>query len=360
MPPTTFPTSQIAIDSPVALRHGTLPGIRIAYETWGDPGGRPVLVIHALSGSSHCFAAPGNSAPGWWEGLLGEGSPFSASPHYMICSNLIGGCYGTTGPRDIDPRTGSCYGPDFPQVTIADMIDVQRRLVRALGIDRPLTLIGGSMGGMIAYQWAAAYPEEIENAIAIAAPVRSYPQAIALRSVQREAIVGDPDWDEGRYDLHCGPTRGLALARKIGMITYRSDAEFTARFGRTARDSRPHFREGYFEVQSYLAHQGRKFVERFDANTYLYFSRAMDLYDLGTEFGSIEEAARRTRGRVLSLGVDSDILCPIYQVEEMHRALSAAGRDSSFGVIRSLHGHDAFLIELDQILEHARRFLGAR
>jgi len=349
-------------DGPLALeRGGVLPSFRVAYETWGEPGtkdGRVVIVLHALSGSSHALAGELNPQPGWWEGLAGEGLPIDPSRDFILCSNLIGGCYGTTGPSSLDPRTGRPYAASFPQVTTGDMIGVHRALLQALGVRRPLTLIGGSLGGMLALQWAVQHPGDVENAIAIVSPGRSSPQAIALRSVQREAILADPGWNGGDCYNGSFPERGLALARKIGMITYRSADEFETRFHRQERDQRPHFLDGRFEVQSYLDHQGKKFVDRFDPNTYLYFSRAMDLYDL-SRGGSFAGAFSAVEGRVLLLAVDSDILVRSSEVLEVHEALLEAGKRSRFELIHSIHGHDSFLIEMQQIREHLQRFLGS-
>ena len=339
---------------------GTLPSLRIAFETWGkldSRGENAVVVLHALSGSSHAFSSDWSSQGGWWEGLIGDGSPLDPRKHFIICANLLGGCYGTTGPSSMDPGTGAPYAATFPQMTTGDMIEAQRLLLQSLGVQRGLTLIGGSLGGMLALQWAIRHPAEVRNSIALVAPGRSGPQAIALRSVQREAILSDPDWNSG--DCYTGrfPVRGLALARKIGLITYRSADEFEERFKRDQRDPRPHFLEGLFEVQSYLNHQGRKFCERFDPNSYLYFSRAMDLYDLSKDQASLQDAFAPLEARVLLLAVDSDFLVRPAEVLEAHEALLNAGKRSRFELLRSVHGHDAFLIELPQIRGHLSRFL---
>jgi homoserine O-acetyltransferase len=337
---------------PFRLEHGgELPGLRLAYETWGAhaKGDNAVVVLHALSGSSHAFQSSQNPLPGWWEGLLAAGSPFRLERHHLICSNLLGGCYGSTGPSSHCPATGRPYGAAFPPVTTGDMIEAHRLLLQGLGVRGRVTLIGGSLGGMLALEWAVRYPDEVRAAISIVAPGRSAPQAIALRAVQREAVLNDPDWNGGDCYNGAFPTRGLSLARKIGMITYRSADEFDARFHRDERDPRPHFLEGSFEVQSYLDHQGKKFSERFDPNTYLYFSRAMDLYDLSKGHASLEEAVAGVQAKVLLLAVDSDILVRSKEVEDLHHALCAAGKRSRYALIHSIHGHDSFLIEMDQI-----------
>jgi homoserine O-acetyltransferase len=315
-----------------------------------------VLLLHALSGSSHALSSPINSQPGWWEGLLENGSPIQPRTHFIICANLLGGCYGSTGPSSIDPRSGTRYGTRFPQITTGDMIETQRALVRALGVDRPLTLMGGSLGGMLVLEWAVKHPEEVKEAIAMVAPGKSYSQAIALRSVQREAILADPLWNGGNYYQGPFPEAGISLARKLGMITYRSSKEFELRFARDEHDARLHFLEGRFEVQSYLEHQGKKFAERFDPNTYLYFSRAMDLYDLGKGYRSFEDAVGRIKARTLLMAVSSDFLVPVEQVNEVQEALQKAGGDTRLAVLDSVHGHDSFLIETDMVREELKRF----
>ena len=215
--------------------------MQLAYETLGTlaPDRRNAVVIFpALSGSSHAFASDTSPEPGWWDGLLGPGSPLDPRRHFFICSNLLGGCYGSTGPSSLDPRTSARYGARFPQVTTGDMIEAERALLRGLGIDRPVTAIGGSLGGMLALEWAVKYPAEIDRAIALVSPGKSHAQTIAIRAVQREAILNDPDWNGGDYYDGPFPERGIALARKIGMITYRSAEEFEVRYGRRVRDAR--------------------------------------------------------------------------------------------------------------------------
>jgi len=317
------------------------------------------VVLHALSGSSHALSSAEHPQPGWWEALFAGGTPLDPERWFIVCANLLGGCYGSMGPGSPDPRTGRRYGPGFPPIAIEDMVDSFRKLLLYLGVERNLTLIGGSMGGMLALDWAARYPDEVRQAIVLCSPGKSYAQTIAFRSVQREAILADPDWQGGWYDERRHPARGLALARKIGIITYRSDSEFRQRFERQVEDPRPHFLEGKFKVQSYLDYNGEKFVRRFDANTYLYYSRAMDLYDLGEGCASFVEGVRRIRARTLFFAFDTDFLCPRYQVEELHQALSGAGRDSRFALIETIHGHDSFLIEIEAIQRELAAFLKA-
>jgi homoserine O-acetyltransferase len=363
MPGYDVPSHHFVHEGPFALEGGeVLPGFRLAYETWGSLNAardNAAVIFHALSGSSHPFASDLNPEPGWWQGLLTSDFPLHPRDHYLICPNLLGGCYGSTGPSSIDPRTSVRYGIKFPQITTGDMIEATRVLVRHLGVGGPVSVIGGSLGGMLALEWSVKHPVEVKASFALVAPGRSYAQTIALRAIQRESILADPAWNRGEYHDGPFPEQGIALARKLGMVTYRSSSEFEARFGRSVRDPRLHFLEGKFEVESYLDHQGKKFAARFDPNTYLYFSRAMDLYDLARGHGSLEKAAARIRARTLLLAVDSDILCPVEQVSEVHDAIRKAGGDSRLAVIRSVHGHDSFLKETALVVEEIRRFVSA-
>ena len=337
----------------------TLPGLEIAYETWGElspEGDNVVVILHALSGSSHAFASAENPEPGWWEGLYTEGAPLRSGNYHIICANIIGGCYGTTGPSSTNPGSGAPYAAEFPQVTLRDMIEAQRLLLAALGIDKPVTLLGGSMGGMLILHWMCEHPEEVNRAICLATPPRSEGFTIALRSVQRDAILRDPLYRQGRYGEEL-PEDGLSLARKIGMITYRSPEEFNQRFGRDVRDARSHFSEGLYEVQSYLDHQGKKFVARFDPNTYLYFSRAMDLFDISDGQDSLAAPFSSCQAKVLLLAINSDFLVPPAHMNELQEAIAEAGVDVNLHVMDSIHGHDAFLIEAEQINTHIADFL---
>jgi homoserine O-acetyltransferase len=338
----------------------TLPGLEIAYETWGQlspEGDNVVVILHALSGSSHAFSSAENPEPGWWEGLYTEEAPLRSGNYHIICANIIGGCYGTTGPSSINPDTGAPYAADFPQVTLRDMIEAQRLFLAGLGIDKPVTMLGGSMGGMLILHWMCEHPEEVDRAICLATPPRSEGFTIALRSVQRDAILSDPRYRKGRYSEEEFPEEGLSLARKIGMITYRSPEEFNQRFGRDVKDPRGHFSEGLYEVQSYLDHQGKKFVTRFDPNTYLYFSRAMDLFDISADHDSVAAPFSSCRAKVLLLAINSDFLVPPTHMSELHEALAEAGVDVSLHVMDSIHGHDSFLLETGQINTHIADFL---
>ncbi len=344
-------------DSVFELSSGeTLPGFHLAYESWGElaeGGGNVVLVLHALSGLSRVVSREGEEEKGWWEDLFVPEAPLGYDRHLVICPNLLGGCYGSTGPISVHPETAQPYSADFPQLVLGDLIESIRLFLRGIGLgpDKtgPIQLIGGSMGGMIAMEWAAKYPAEVQRAISLGAPGRSFPQTIALRHVQRQAIMDDPNWNEGRYSPANPPQKGLSLARQIGMITYRSDEEFTQRFQRDVKDPDLHFSRGSYQVQSYLSYQGQKFVGRFDANTYLNYSRAMDLHDLTGDCESYEEGVLRIESPLELISFSSDILCPPYQVEEVRKILYEAGRPVRHTCIESIHGHDAFLIETEKI-----------
>lgn len=355
---------------------GALSPVTVAYETFGhlSPDRRnAVLVVHALTGDSHVTRG-GEDDPvkGWWEGMVGHGKPVDTNRYFVICSNVLGGCRGTTGPSSIDPVKGRPYGTDFPLVTIRDMVRVQQELIRHLGVERLVTVIGGSMGGMQALVWALIYPELVRSAISIAAPGRASPQSIAYNEVQRQAIMADPCWQGGHYYDGPGPVRGLAIARMLGMITYNSNASMDRKFGRelVARDANGEGPQGFtpegrhpfhihFEIENYLHYQGQKLVERYDANTYLYLTRAMDLFELGAGFPSVRHALRRIKGKVLVVGIDSDILYPVYQQKELVREMRASGVEAYYRELSSPWGHDAFLIEIEQLGGIVREFLGA-
>lgn len=357
----SLPTKKWSTRENFVLQGGeTLPGLEIAYETWGElsaEGDNVVVVLHALSGSSHAFSSAENPDPGWWEELYGEEAPLRSGGCHVICANIIGSCYGTTGPSSINPSTGTPYATEFPQITLRDMIEAQRLLLKELGIDKPVTLLGGSMGGMLILEWMSEYPDEVSRAICLATPPRSEGFTIALRSVQRDAIIADPNYSNGLYDEKNFPGAGLSLARKIGMITYRSPVEFNERFGRDVKDPRSHFLKGLYEVQSYLDHQGQKFVARFDPNTYLYFSRAMDLFDIAAGHDSVAAAFRGCSTRVLLLSIDSDFLVPTAHMAELCAALTEAGLEVELQLMESRYGHDAFLLETGQINRHIGNFL---
>ncbi len=344
-----------------------LPEVDIAYETFGEldeHGSNVVLVCHALSGDAHVATGPGadgRERQGWWEPMVGPGKAIDTREYFVICSNVLGGCSGTTGPGSRDPATGRPYGLRFPLVTIEDMVDAQATLLDALGIDRLLAVTGGSMGGMQALSWARRYPHRVASVIGCATTWRLAPQSIAFNEVGRTAILGDQAFAGGDYHGGEQPDHGLAVARMIGHITYLSEESMREKFGRRLSQ-----REGHafdfvteFEVESYLAHQGRKFVERFDANTYLYMTKAMDYFDLSRKAPSLAEALRDCTARFLFLSFSSDWLFPTHETREIVDALCEIGAQVSFVEIESPYGHDAFLLEPEQQTRFVAPFLAS-
>jgi len=331
--------------------------IDVAYETYGQlnaAGDNAILICHALTGSAH--AAGGYSetfrSEGWWDPLIGPGKPFDTDRYFVICSNMLGSCYGTTGPASINPATGQPYGMSFPVITIRDMVRVQRQLLRYLGIKRLVAVAGGSMGGMQALEWAVTYPDFMDGVICLAASGRLYPQAIAYNEVGRRAIMLDPKWNGGNYYPGQGPVDGLALARMIGTITYKSDESMNKRFGRKfcSDDEDCLFRfEEKFEVEDYLHYHGEALVKRFDANSYLYLTKAMDLHDIGLAYDSYEHAIRSIKAEMLVIGISSDILFPTYQQKEIVKIMQKYNLHADYHEIQSPHGHDGFLIEFEKI-----------
>ena len=343
---------------------GEIGPVALAYETHGTLNGKrdnAILICHALSGDAHVAAHPGAAPerPGWWEAAVGPGKAFDTDRHFIVCSNVIGSCYGSTGPGSIDPKTGRPYGLSFPVVTVSDMVEAQRRLLDALGIDKLLAVAGGSLGGMQALQWSVSHPERVRSAIVLASTARSSAQSIALNEVARQAIYADPHWDRGDYYGRAPPLAGLALARMVGHITYLSDRSMRAKFGRRLRAGKD-YGFGFspeFQIETYLHHQGHRFTERFDANALLYLTKAIDYFDLSLGRGSLAEAFRQTTARFLVVSFSSDWLYPPPQSEELVRALLQNGIDATYVGIQSDHGHDAFLLEIDRLAGLTRDFL---
>jgi len=326
--------------------------ITLAYETYGrlnDTRTNAVMVCHALSGSSHAAGYYAeDEKPGWWDNMIGPGKAIDTDRYFVICPNIIGSCYGSTGPGSLDPGTGRPYGLRFPLFTIADVVRAERRLVDHLGVPSLLAVVGGSIGGMQALEWAAAYPEMVRSVIPIASTCKRSALSIGLCEAQRQAIMADPDWNNGDYYDREPPRKGLALARIIGHITYLSEASMQRKFGRRLQDNAA-FKFDFttdFQVESYLHHQGRKFVDRFDANSYLYITKAADYFDLGEQRGggSLVRAFAGTAAKYLVISFSSDWLFPTAQSREMVRALTKAGRDVSFCEIDCDAGHDSFLL----------------
>ncbi len=330
----------------------TLGPITIAYETYGtlnDQGTNAILLTHALSGDSHVagYHSEDDRKPGWWDFMVGPGRPFDTEKYFMICSNVIGGCKGSTGPTSINPETGKPYNLNFPVVTIGDMVRAQRELIRHLGVSKLLAVIGGSMGGMQVLEWAIKYPDMVSAAIPIATTSRLNAQGIAFDEVGRQAIYADANWKKGDYSEHdLIPAEGLGVARMLAHITYLSEESMHEKFGRRLREKE---RYGYdfttdFEVESYLRYQGESFIRRFDANTYLYITKAIDYYDLNQEFGSLENAFKGVTAKFLVLSFSSDWLFTTKQAKDIVRALKVNQKHVSFCEIPSPYGHDAFLL----------------
>jgi homoserine O-acetyltransferase len=344
----------MAFETPLSLdAGGELGGLEIAYRTWGtlnDARSNAILICHALTLDQHVRGAhPLTGKPGWWEGMVGPGLPLDPDRHFIICANVVGGCMGSTGPSSINPDTDEPWGLAFPVITIGDMVRAQARLVEALGIERLFAVVGGSMGGMQALQWAASYPEKLFAAVVIAAAARHSAQNIAFHEVGRQAIMADPDWREGAYaKAGVRPEKGLAVARMAAHITYLSEEALQRKFGRELqRDGLSWGFDADFQVESYLRHQGAAFVDRFDANSYLYITRAMDYFDLTAgQTGGLASAFASARDvRFFVVSFTSDWLYPSHESQTIVRALNAAGARVSFVEIASGKGHDAFLLD---------------
>lgn len=347
----------------LALKNGINFGpITVAYETYGELNkekSNAILVFHSLTGDAHAAGFhQGAQKPGWWDDMLGPGKAFDTDKYFVICSNVLGGCKGTTGPATINPSTGKPYGLSFPMVTIEDMVAVQKKLIEHLGITKLLCTSGGSMGGLQALKWAVLYPEAQASLILIATNYRHTAQQIALHEVCRQAIMSDPEWQNGDYYGKSVPARGMALARMIGHITYMSEKSMDEKFGRKLIGKE---RVGYdfshdFEVENYLKYRGDNFVQRFDANSYLYLTKALDYFDL-SEGGNLTTVFKNVQASFLIISFTSDWLYPPYQSKEMVRALKANGIDVSDIEIKSSYGHDAFLVEVEGQSRLIRHFL---
>ena len=330
-------------DNPLQLtRGGVLGEVEVAYETYGrlsPEKDNAILLCHALTGDSHPAAHSPDDREGWWEDLVGPGQLLDTERFFIICANVLGGCRGTTGPASPDPATGRPYGPRFPEVTIRDMVHVQKRLLDHLGIGKLVLVVGGSMGGMQALEWAATYPETAAGVAVIAAPGFTTAQAIAYSDVGRRAVQLDPEYRGGDYYGGPGPVQGLTAARALGMITYQSEESMTRKFSRRMRNGR-------FEIENYLDYQGECLVKRFDANSYLCLTKAIDLFDLGDGRPSYRAALAAVRAKMMIVGVSSDILYPVSQQRQLSVELARQGaRVVVFREIESVHGHDGFLID---------------
>jgi homoserine O-acetyltransferase len=328
----------------------TLAPVQVAYETYGTLNAaksNAILVLHAFSGDAH---AAGEG--GWWAGMIGPGKGIDTDRYFVICSNVVGGCRGTTGPSSINPETGEPWAMSFPVVTISDMVRLQKLLIDSMGIKKLLAVAGGSMGGMQALEWAVAYPDSVAAVLPIATTARHGAQQIAFNEVGRQAIMADPDWNEGNYYGKKPPARGLAVARMVGHITYMSDASMREKFGRRLRAP------DQFEVESYLQYRGSTFVERFDANSYLYITRALDSFDL-TQRGTLPSLFEKMRMRFLVISFTSDWLYPSYQSLELVSALRSRNCDVAYCNLEAAYGHDAFFVEVKEQADLVRGFLAS-
>ncbi len=356
----------LTLAEPLVLQSGvTLPGVTVAYQTWGALNAdksNAVLVCHALTGDQYVIGAhPVTGKPGWWNDLVGPGKIVDTDRFFVVCANVLGGCMGSTGPKDIDPATGKAWGLSFPVITIPDMVQAQAKLLDHLGVRRLFCVIGGSMGAMQVLEWAHRYPERVFAAVPIAGSYRHSAQNIAFHEVGRQAIMADPDWCQGNYAAEGKtPKRGLAVARMAAHITYLSETALHRKFGRRLQD-RNALTYGFdadFQVESYLRHQGYTFVDRFDANSYLYITRAMDYFDLAAENnGVLAEAFTGTKVRFCLISFSSDWLFPTPESRAIVRALNAVAANVSFVEVVSDKGHDAFLLDEPEFHQTLQGFI---
>jgi len=358
-------TQTWTFDGPLELECGQSLGPVIqAYECYGTLSPQrdnAILIFHALSGDAHVagYHAEEDVKPGWWDIMVGPGKPFDTDKYMVICANVIGGCKGSTGPSSMNPKTGAPYALDFPMVTVGDMARAQKRLVDHLGIERLLAVAGGSMGGMLALDWAVRYPDQVASVLAIATAARLNAQGIAFDEVGRQAIMADPNWQGGNYYGKSVPAGGLIVARMIGHITYLSEEQMRAKFGRRLQD-RETFGYGFeteFQVESYLRYQGNSFVHRFDPNSYLYITKAIDYFDLANGHGSLVKAFEGVKAEFLVVSFTSDWLFPTPQSKEIVKALQANNVQTTFLEIPNPYGHDAFLLPSKELSETISGFL---
>jgi len=357
---------RVTLPGPLELDSGaTLAPVEIAYETYGtlaSDGGNAILVCHALTGDQHVASPhPITGKPGWWERMVGPGKPIDTDGHLVVCANVLGSCMGSSGPASPNPATGKPYGMAFPVITVRDMVRAQAMLLDHLGIGRLKAVVGGSMGGMQALSWPATFPDRVAAAVVIASTARHSAQNIAFHEVGRQAVMADPNWRGGDYyETGVPPTAGLAVARMAAHITYLSEAGLTEKFGRKlqARDAKTFGFDADFQVESYLRHQGLAFTDRFDANAYLYITRAMDYFDLAEEHGGkLANAFREARARFCLISFDTDWLYPTRESRAVVQALHAAGAPASFVELSSPYGHDAFLLDSPEMNRVIHGFL---
>ena len=357
-------------DRPVALDSGkTLQQVTIAFESWGKLNAdksNAILLCHAWTGDSHAAGSAQDSqpAPGWWDGLVGSGCAIDTDKYFVVCTNSLGGCQGSTGPASANPLDGKPYGSRFPVITVRDMVRAQVRVSDMLGIEVWHSVIGGSMGGMQVLEWGITFPHRVRTLIPIATCLQATAQQIAWGAIGRRSIRLDPKWNGGDYydaEVGQGPWQGLAIARMVAQVTFRSDNVFTDRFGRELADMDADYNGlglwDKFEVENYLDHHGDKLIRRFDTNSYLIIGKAMDLHDVARGRGNLQTAISRISAPVLSVGISSDILYPTYQQKQIRELINQTGGSCEYFEIDSPHGHDAFLINLDQVGKPVAKFL---
>ena len=338
--------------------------VTVAYETYGklnNEKDNAILILHAFSGDSHAaFYHENDRKPGWWDILIGDGKAFDTSKYFIVSSNVLGGCKGTTGPASINPKTGKLFGLDFPLITITDMVNLQKLLIEYLGVKELYCVAGGSMGGMQVLEWVKQFPEIVKRALPIATTMKHTPMQIAFNETGRQAIMADPNWNNGYYYEDDKPKKGLSVARMIGHITYMSDESMKSKFGRKFRDAEKSFKfEQDFEVEGYLSYQGITFVERFDANSYLYISKAIDFYNL-TDEAQIKNIYNNIDTKFLLISFTSDWLYPPYQSEEIIQFLESKKIDVKYKKIDYPYGHDSFLIEIEEQTQIIKDFLNRK
>ena len=347
-------------------RGGSLPELTLAYECWGELSptkDNAIIIFTGLSPSAHAASSAQDTSPGWWEFMIGPGKAIDTDKFFVVCANSLGGCHGTTGPSSIDPRTGEPYGGDFPDMTVEDIAKTGYHLMRALGVERVHATVGSSMGGMSSIAYGLQFPGEVDYVISISAAVSALPLTIALRSLQREIIRSDPNWNRGRYTDETKPLSGMSLARKLGLVSYRAADEWNQKFDRSRlpeekRQSERFGRE--FEIENYLEYNTQKFIHSFDPNSYLYLSRSMDWFDIAEHGDSVADGmSRLDLKRALVIGVTTDILFPLRQQREIAEVMRDTGTDVEFVEIDSVNGHDAFLIDDAHFTPVVKKFLDA-
>jgi len=355
-------TKYFTFKGTLALESGKALGpVTLAYETYGKLNpekSNAVLILHAFSGDAHAAGFhKGDAKPGWWDNIIGPGKAFDTDKYFVICSNSIGGCQGSTGPSSVSPDTGKPYGLDFPIITIGDMVNAQEKLITHLGIEKLLCVSGGSMGGMQSLQWTASFPQRVASAIPIATTTKHSPQQIAFDEVGRQAVMADPVWNKGNYyDKGHQPESGLAVARMIGHITYMSDQSMEEKFSRKLKEKDFSFSfRSDFAVEGYLRYKGDDFVKRFDANSYLYITKAMDYFDVSGD--KLLPAGVKVNTKFLVLSFQSDWLYPSYQAKDIAQSLRLKGVDVTYCEIKSTYGHDAFLLETESESRLIKHFL---